>query len=151
MTTRAGISINTSPVADAYSDRNRERRIEFSSPVGGGLISFSYTPDDQLSVHVYRQDMTVTVTAGEAGEPVQHGNLRADRALYEAARAFVASWEARNITPELIREARGWIADNAWENIGPDDVADLTDAQVITGIRRYYEGGWAAFVAASPA
>jgi len=46
---------------------------------------------------------------------------------------------------ELIREARGWIADCQWADIGPDDVADLTDEQVIAGISRYYDGGWAAF------
>ena len=85
------ITVNTRPVADQYGS---EKIIEFSSPVGGGLISFLITPDDQLSVHVARQDMTVRVTAGEAGTPVRHGNLRADAALYQAARAFVTDWEA---------------------------------------------------------
>lgn len=45
----------------------------------------------------------------------------------------------------LLREARGWIADNAWEDIGPDDVGDLTDAQVRAGIEAHYAGGWVQF------
>jgi len=49
----------------------------------------------------------------------------------------------------LLRQARGWIADCEWANIGPDDIADLSDVQVYAGVCRYYEGGWAAFVAAS--
>lgn len=91
---KSEISINTRPVASQYASRE-EQIIEFSSPVGGGLISFAITNDDQLSVHVYRQDLTVRVTAGEEGQPVRHGNMRADQALYEAAKAFTAAWEAR--------------------------------------------------------
>lgn len=93
--TKSKISVNTSPVADQY-DGPAEKTIEFSSPAGGGLISFTLTADDQLRVHVYRQDMTVAVTAGEPGQPVASGNLRMDRALYLAARAYAAGWEARN-------------------------------------------------------
>ena len=85
--------MNASPVADRYGN---EKIIEFSSPVGGGLISFVITGDDQLEVHVYRQDMTVQVTTGRPDEPVRHGNLRADQALYHAAKAFVTDWESRN-------------------------------------------------------
>lgn len=94
MSTRK-IKINTNPVADRYSGTDT-RILEFSSPGGGGLISFVIIPDDQLSVHVYRHDMTVTVSAGEAGQPVRSGNLRADQALYRAAKAFVADWESRH-------------------------------------------------------
>ena len=89
---RSEISVNTSPVASRYAN---EKIIEFSSPVGGGLISFVVSADDQLQVHVYRQDMTVEVSAGDPGQPVRHGNVRADAALYQAAKAFVAAWEAR--------------------------------------------------------
>jgi hypothetical protein len=90
--TRSEITVNTRPVADRCGN---EKIIEFSSPVGGGLISFVITPDDQLSVHVYRQDITVQVTAGLAGQPVRYGNLRADAALYQAAKAFVTDYESR--------------------------------------------------------
>ena len=92
-TVKSEISVNTRPVADRYAN---EKIIEFSSPVGGGLISFTVTPDDQLSVHVYRQDLSVQVTAGSNDQPVQHGNTRADQALYEAAKAFIANWESRH-------------------------------------------------------
>jgi len=90
---KSQITVNTSPVANRYGN---EKIIEFSSPVGGGLISFAISPDDQLSVHVYRQDLTVQVTTGETGQPVRHGNLRADQALYLAARTFVTDYETRH-------------------------------------------------------
>jgi hypothetical protein len=51
----------------------------------------------------------------------------------------------------LIRAARGWIADCAWADLGEGDVAELSDAQVIAGVSRHYEGGWAAFAAAEGA
>ena len=92
------INVNTRPGASQY-DRGNEQTIEFSSPVGGGLISFVITSDDQLQVHIYRHDLTVSVSAGEAGEPVRSGNLRADEALYRAAKAFIAGWESRNPSP----------------------------------------------------
>ena len=94
---KSDINVNTRPVADRYGN---EKIIEFSSPVGGGLISFVITPDDQLDVHVYRQDMTVRVTAGQEGQPVRQGNMRADQALYAAAKAFVTAWEARQATSD---------------------------------------------------
>lgn len=46
---------------------------------------------------------------------------------------------------DLIREARSWIAD-CFEDV---DVAELSDAEVRSGVQRHYEGGWAAFVAAT--
>ncbi len=58
------IKVNTSPVADNYSGTN-EKIIEFSSPNGGGLISFRLMDDGTLRVDVYRQDPTVTVRVGE--------------------------------------------------------------------------------------
>ena len=91
--TKSQVRVNASPVADRYAN---EKIIEFSSPAGGGLISFTITPDDQLDVHVYRQDLTVSVTAGTPGQPVHQGNLRMDKALYQAALAFIADWESRH-------------------------------------------------------
>lgn len=55
------------------------------------------------------------------------------------------------VSPDLMRAARGWIADCEWADIGPDDIADLSDAEVFAGVSRYFEGGWAAFVAAEDA
>ena len=61
----AKISVNTSPVADQYAGRD-EKIIEYSSPNGGGLISFRLMDDGTLSVDLYRHDPTVRVRVGEA-------------------------------------------------------------------------------------
>jgi len=79
---RSQIHVNANPVADRYANEK--------------IISFTITPDDQLDVHVYRQDLTVNVTAGTPGQPVHQGNLRMDKALYQAALAFIADWESRH-------------------------------------------------------
>lgn len=100
---RNGITIHTTPPAGHYAAPN-EKIIEFSSPAGSGLISFLLRPDGRLNVHVYRQDLTVIVTAGDADTPVRSGNLRQDRALYEAARAFVADYESRHSAPAAVTE-----------------------------------------------
>ena len=50
-------------------------------------------------------------------------------------------------TKELAAEARGWIADCPWEDLGADDVKDLPDGQALSGIKRFYEGGMDAFIA----
>jgi len=54
------ITINTNPVANGYTGRD-EKIIEFSSPGGGGLISFRLNDKNELDVSVYRTDDTVTV------------------------------------------------------------------------------------------
>lgn len=54
------IKVNTRPHAEAYS-RPGERIVEFSSPHGGGLLSFRITDDRRLIVEVYREDDTVQV------------------------------------------------------------------------------------------
>lgn len=140
------ISITTRPVAGQY-DNAAERTIEFSSPAGGGLISFTLR-EDRLDVHVYRQDMTVAVSAGDPGEPVPSGNLRMDRALYLAAKAFVIDRESRaaaTAQASLISAARSWAADCEWLDLDGEDIADMSDAQVVAGVEAHYEGGWAAF------
>jgi hypothetical protein len=45
---------------------------------------------------------------------------------------------------DVIREARRWAADCEWIE-DREDIADLTDEQVIAGIRAHYDGGWAQF------
>ncbi|MDP8971194.1 MAG: hypothetical protein M3N52_12015 [Actinomycetota bacterium] len=62
MSTRKGIKVNVSPVADRYAAAG-ERIVEFSSTHGGGLISFTLTPEGTLRVEVYQQDDTVEVHA----------------------------------------------------------------------------------------
>jgi hypothetical protein len=52
----------------------------------------------------------------------------------------------RRIPPAVLTAARGWIADCAWGDLSEtDDVADLTDLQVVAGIEQHYDGGWAQF------
>ena len=53
--------------------------------------------------------------------------------------------ESNEVTTAELAEARGWIAD-VW---GAKLAKRLTDAQVIAGITRHYEGGWAGFRADS--
>lgn len=63
------IKINTNPVSNGYAGTD-ERIIEFSSPNGGGLISFRLSSAGRLSVDVYRTDETVDVRAPKpAPEP----------------------------------------------------------------------------------
>jgi len=52
-----------------------------------------------------------------------------------------------SITPQQVAEARAWIADCGWADLTPAKVQRLTRAQVIAGIARHYEVGWAAFIA----
>lgn len=59
MSTRK-IKVNLKPVADTYSGKS-ERIVEYSSPVGGGLISFRLTDDGYLVVDLYREDESVLV------------------------------------------------------------------------------------------
>lgn len=58
------IKVNTNPVANQYASDN-EAIIEFSSPDGGGLISFRRMAGGRLRVEVYRTDPTVDVCAEE--------------------------------------------------------------------------------------
>jgi hypothetical protein len=46
------------------------------------------------------------------------------------------------ITKANVLEARSWIADCEWG----DDTDDLTDIEVINGIKRHYCGGWTQFL-----
>lgn len=81
--------VNTSPVADNYADKARERIVEFSSKPGGpgGLISFRRQDDDTLDVHVYRTDPGVRAYVGAEAQP--DGGLSA---------ALVSWWNG--LTPE---------------------------------------------------
>lgn len=60
------VRVNTNPVANGYASDN-EQIIEFSSPNGGGLISFALQDDGRLVVDVYRTDATVEVRTGTPG------------------------------------------------------------------------------------
>lgn len=49
-------------------------------------------------------------------------------------------------TPALFVNARDWFADCTWQNLEPEDVAELSDAEVKSAVERYYAGGWAQLV-----
>jgi hypothetical protein len=73
----------------------------------------------------------------------QHAYVRTLRRP-EPMRCPVA--EIRPVPPSVLSAARGWIADNVWEDIADEgDVADLSDAEVVAGIQRHCDGGWAGF------
>lgn len=40
----------------------------------------------------------------------------------------------------LIAEARAWMADCVWRE-DPDDLADMSDRDVLRSVNRHYEGG----------
>ena len=51
------------------------------------------------------------------------------------------------ITPALIEQARGWLAELDWADRDHIDFAVLTPAEVQWAVERHYHGGWAGFVA----
>ena len=48
------------------------------------------------------------------------------------------------LTDTHIVDALDWILDCEWADI---DVDELTDREIINGISRHFDGGWAAFLA----
>jgi hypothetical protein len=57
--------------------------------------------------------------------------------------------EVRRISPELISAARSQVADCQWEDVQyEEDVAGLSDADIVRGVHKHTEGGWTAFTAA---
>lgn len=49
------------------------------------------------------------------------------------------------VTPELVQEAREWVADCEWKE-DPEDITEYADSEIVRGVERHYDGGWAAFV-----
>jgi len=49
------------------------------------------------------------------------------------------------VNPELIKTARDWISDCAWSDLDPEQVAELSDEEVLRGVEQHYDGGLAAF------
>lgn len=45
----------------------------------------------------------------------------------------------------LITAARDWISDCTWSDLAPEDVAELSDEEILRGIEQNYDGGLAAF------
>jgi hypothetical protein len=66
MPSRRRIRINTRPAAAHYVSAD-ERIVEYSSPSGGGLISFREVAG-RLVVDLYLHDSTVEIRAGAASD-----------------------------------------------------------------------------------
>lgn len=54
---------------------------------------------------------------------------------------------SQQYAPELIQSMREWIADCSWPDLEPGDEQDLSDTEVLAGIRTHYEGGILQFIA----
>lgn len=50
------------------------------------------------------------------------------------------------MTKEQRDAAVSWVQDCAWRDVDPDDVPTLSDAVLLRGIERNYEGGWFGFL-----
>lgn len=48
-------------------------------------------------------------------------------------------------TSDEIEQAHAWIADCEWSDLDADD--ELSDAEVVRGVARHYDGGWEQFLA----
>lgn len=64
-------------------------------------------------------------------------NLQADTTSANPAVALNAT--------RVIEEARNWLMDCEWQNMNGEDFETLGTYQLVAGVDRYYEGGWAAF------
>ncbi len=46
-------------------------------------------------------------------------------------------------TPEEIADARAWAEDCSWKD--EDNLKDYSDEEIVRGVNRHYDGGWAGF------
>ena len=72
----------------------------------------------------------------------------AERAREESAPPEKQAWTPAPLTmsdAELNTAAREWVSECTWKE-DPEDLEDLTDAEVRRGVNRHYEGGWQQFV-----
>jgi hypothetical protein len=49
-------------------------------------------------------------------------------------------------SPVAIQAMRDWIADCSWADLDPEEIAELTDAEIVSGVRKHYDGGLAEFM-----
>lgn len=55
---------------------------------------------------------------------------------------------AAHTPPEMIEAAREWISDCQWDNLDEDDIRELSPVEIISGVDKHYDGGWADFIRA---
>lgn len=52
----------------------------------------------------------------------------------------------QQISPEIIQSMREWIKDNQWGDLDDDEIDELSDQEIINGVKRHYEGGVNQFI-----
>lgn len=52
---------------------------------------------------------------------------------------------SQTLTKEELRLAREWIAECVWNDLEADEIDELSDSEILKGIRRHFAGGIAAF------
>jgi hypothetical protein len=50
------------------------------------------------------------------------------------------------MTAEHIQQARNWLTECIWADIDEDDINEMSDARIVSGIARHYDGGIAQFI-----
>jgi hypothetical protein len=68
--------------------------------------------------------------------------------LNQAGRAVLRAYRAarEGLDEQQLRDARTWVADCEWGDLEPEDVATLSSARLLRGIRRHYGGGLVGFM-----
>lgn len=52
------------------------------------------------------------------------------------------------IPADVIGEMRAWIADCVWGDLEPGEIDELSDREILQGVRRHYSGGVEEFLRA---
>jgi hypothetical protein len=52
-----------------------------------------------------------------------------------------------NLNQNQIKQMREWVMDCVWADVDPEEVELLSDAEIIRGVKRYYDGGLSQFLA----
>lgn len=55
--------------------------------------------------------------------------------------------DPKSYSEEEMRAMRGWVADCEWGDVDSDNVDQLSDEAIIRGVRKFYAGGVAQFLA----
>jgi hypothetical protein len=50
------------------------------------------------------------------------------------------------LTAQHIQDAREWLADLDFPDIAPEEFASMPDRQIVHGVARHFDGGWAGFL-----
>jgi hypothetical protein len=130
---------NPCPAHGGKPDSDRFRR-EFlgGTPVADFLIRELTDPDSpefegRSHGEKSQRARSVALMAATGVKPENPAEAR-------ALRGYLEDLLGRN----LVEEGRAWLADLQWED--EPDFAAMTDAQILRGIDRYYDGGWKAFI-----